>query len=72
MGVSVEMFLKEVWKKEFDEEITDVGVGIKGNIIKKIFNHKKGVPVKSAKYEKSKLYEKMLPTVVLVVVLVDG
>ena len=72
VGVSVEMFLKEVWKKEFDEEITDIGVGIKGNIIKKIFNHKKGVPVKSAKYEKSKLYEKMLPSVVLVVVLVEG
>ena len=67
VGVSVEMFSKEKWKNEFNAEITDVGIGIKGNIIKDIFNHKKGIPV-NAKFEKSKLYEKMLPTVVFVVV----
>ena len=67
VGVSVEMFSKEKWKNKFNAEITDVGIGIKGNIIKDIFNHKKGIPV-NAKFEKSKLYEKMLPTVVFVVV----
>ncbi len=67
VGVSVEMFSKEKWKNEFNAEITDVGIGIKGNIIKDIFKHKKGVPV-NVKFEKSKLYEKMLPTVVFVVV----
>ena len=58
---------KEKWKNEFNAEITDVGIGIKGNIIKDIFKYKKGIPV-NAKFEKSKLYEKMLPTVVFVVV----
>ena len=32
---------------------------------------KKGVPVKSAKYDKSTLYEKMLPSIALVVVKLD-
>ena len=38
---------------------------------RKVFEHKKGVPVKSAKYDKSTLYEKMLPSIALVVVKLD-
>ena len=37
----------------------------------KVFEHKKGVPVKSAKFDKSTIYERMLPSITLVVVLLD-
>ena len=48
-----------------------MGYAIKSNMIKKVFEHKKGVPVKSAKYDKSTIYEKMLPSIALVVVKFD-
>ena len=44
---------------------------IKSNMIKKVFEHKKGIPVKSATYNKAQIYEKMLPSIALVVVLLD-
>ena len=40
-------------------------------MIKKVFEHKESVPVKSVKFNKSRLYEKMLPSIALVVVLLD-
>ena len=61
-------------KKVLDEEgqiPTDMGYAIKSNMIKKVFEHKKGIPVKSAKYDKSTIYEKMLPSIALVVVKLD-
>ena len=50
---------------------TDMGYAIKSNMIKKVFEHEKSIPVKSVKYDKATIYEKMLPTIALVVVLVD-
>ena len=62
-------------KKKFLEEMgqipTDMGYAIKSNMIKKVFEHEKSIPVKSVKYDKATIYEKMLPTIALVVVLVD-
>ena len=61
-------------KKFLDEEgkiPTDMGYAIKSNMIKEVFEHKKGVPVKSAKFDKSTIYERMLPSITLVVVLLD-
>ena len=61
-------------KKILDEEgqiPTDMGYAIKSNMIKKVFEHEKGIPVKSAKYDKSTIYEKMLPSIAIVVVLLD-
>ena len=40
-------------------------------MIKEVFEHEKGVPVKSTKFDKATIYEKMLPSIALVVVLVD-
>ena len=48
-----------------------MGFAIKSTMIKKVFKHEKSIPVKSAKYDKATIYEKMLPSVVLVAVLRD-
>jgi len=50
---------------------TDMGYAIKSNMIKEVFKHEKGIPVKSARFNKASLYEKMLPSIALVVVLLD-
>jgi len=71
IGVSVAMLDKKTWKEEFGSDITDMGIAIKSNMIKKVFDHDKSVTVKSAKFNKASLYEKMLPSIALVVVLLD-
>jgi len=48
-----------------------MGYGISSNKINEIFSYKKNIPVKKANYSKSAIYEKMLPSVVNVVVLKD-
>ena len=48
-----------------------MGYAIKSNMIKEVFDYKKSVPIKSVKYDKASIYEKMLPTIALVVVLLD-
>ena len=62
-------------KKKFLDETgllpTDMGFAIKSNKIKEVFEHEKGMPVKSAKFDKASIYEKMLPSIALVVVLLD-
>ena len=40
-------------------------------MIKKVFKYKKTIPVKNVKLDKSKIYEMMLPSVVVVATLVD-
>ena len=49
---------------------TDMGFAIKSNMIKKVFKHKKSIPIKSIKFDKSTLYEKKLPSIALIVVLI--
>lgn len=71
IGVSVAMLDKKNWKEEFGSDITDMGIAIKSNMIKEVFKHDKSIPVKSAKYDKATIYEKMLPSIALVVVLHD-
>jgi len=48
-----------------------MGYAIKSDFIKEVFKHDKGVPVKAAKFDKATIYEKMLPSIALVVVLLD-
>ena len=57
--------------KKRAEGVAQAENAIKSNMIKKVFEHEKGIPVKSAKYDKSTIYEKMLPSIVIVVVLLD-
>ena len=71
VGVSFATLDKKKFLEEEGQIPTDMGYAIKSNMIKKVFEHKKGVPVKSAKYDKSTLYEKMLPSIALVVVKLD-
>ena len=56
---------------EYGQIPTDMGYAIKSNMIKEVFDYKKSVPIKSAKYDKATIYEKMLPSIALIVVLID-
>ena len=71
VGVSFAALDKKKWLDEMGQIPTDMGYAIKSNMIKKVFEHKESVPVKSVKFNKAKLYEKMLPSIALVVVLLD-
>lgn len=71
VGVSFAALDKKKWLDEMGQIPTDMGYAIKSNMIKKVFEHKESVPVKSARFNKAKLYEKMLPSIALVVVLHD-
>ena len=48
-----------------------MGIGIKSNMLKEVFKYKKTIPVRNIKYNKSKIYEKMLPMVVFIAVEAD-
>ena len=65
------MIDKNAWKEEYGEVITDMGIAIKSNMLKKVFKHKSTYAVKAAKFNKASLYEKKLPSIVLVVTLKD-
>ena len=69
VGVSFAALDKKKWLDEEGQIPTDMGYAIKSNMIKKVFAHEESVPVKSAKFNKASLYEKMLPSIALVVVL---
>ena len=45
---------------------TDMGYAIKSNLIHKVFSHDDNQIAKKASYDKITIYEKMLPSVVLV------
>ena len=71
VGVSFAALDKKKWLDEMGQIPTDMGYAIKSNMIKEVFKHDKSVPVKSVKYDKATIYEKMLPSIALVVVLLD-
>ncbi len=71
VGVSFAAIDKQKFLKETGQIPTDMGYAIKSNMIKKVFEHEKGMPVKSAKFDKATIYEKMLPSIAIVVVLID-
>ena len=48
-----------------------MGIAIKSNMLKKVFKHQSDDTIKSATYGKASLYEKKLPSIVLVVTLKD-
>ena len=71
VGVSFAALDKKKWLDEMGQIPTDMGYAIKSNLIKKVFQHEESIPIKSAKFNKALLYEKMLPSIALVVVLLD-
>jgi len=71
VGVSFAALDKKKWLDEMGQIPTDMGYAIKSNLIKKVFQHEESIPIKSAKFNKASLYEKMLPSIALVVVLLD-
>jgi len=71
VGVSFAALDKKKWLDEMGQIPTDMGYAIKSNMIKEVFKHNKSIPVKSTKYDKATIYEKMLPSIALVVVLLD-
>jgi tetratricopeptide (TPR) repeat protein len=66
IGISFASLNKEAWLKDFNISITDLGLGISSSKIIKVFEHKRTVPISKVKYEKTKVYEMMLPSVVVV------
>ena len=71
VGVSFAALDKKKFLDENGQIPTDMGYAIKSNMIKEVFKHKRSIPVKSIKYDKSTIYEKMLPKIAIVVVLLD-
>ena len=71
VGVSFAALDKKKFMDESGQIPTDMGYAIKSDMIKEVFEHEKGVPVKAAKFDKATIYERMLPSIALVVVLLD-
>ena len=71
VGISYASINKAAWLEDYNIEVTDLGFAIKSKKIGEIFKYKKSVPVKKASYNKSSIYEKMLPRVVYIHVLKD-
>ncbi len=73
VGVAYAALNKLEWiKAGLDEEIplpTDMGYAIQSRVINQIFQYKQNKKFKKSKYNKADLYEKMLPSVVVVAVL---
>ena len=57
--------------KEYGQIPTDLGLAISSGMIKKVFEHKKTIPVSNAKFDKSTIYEMMLPSIVVVATLIE-
>ena len=71
MGVTVATLDKKKVIKEYGNIPTAMGIAIKSNMIKEVFNYKKTLPVSKAKYDKSFIYQQMLPSVVFIAVEAD-
>ncbi len=72
VGVAYAALNKLEWiKAGLDEEIplpTDMGYAIQSRMINQIFQYKQNKKFKKSKYNKADLYEKMLPSVVVIAV----
>ncbi len=68
IGVSVAMIDKKKYLDDTGTIPTDMGIGIKSDMIKEVFKHKKVNNIKSIKLDKTKIYQEMLPSIVIVVV----
>ena len=71
VGISVATIDKAKAFKETGQIPTSMGIGIKSNMLKEVFKYKRTIPVRNVKYNKSKLYEQMLPLVVFIAVKAD-
>ena len=73
VGIAYAAINKLEWiKAGLDNEIplpTDMGYAIQSNMIHKIIEYKQNNKFKKSKYSRAELYEKMLPSVVVVAVL---
>ena len=66
VGISVATLDKKKIMEETGNIPTSMGIGIKSNMLKEVFKYKKTIPVRNIKYNKSKIYERMLPMVVFI------
>ena len=71
VGISVATLDKKKIMEETGNIPTSMGIGIKSNMLKEVFKYKRTIPVRNVKYDKSKLYEQMLPLVVFIAVKAD-
>ena len=75
VGVAYAALNKLEWiKAGLTEELalpTDMGYAIQSRMINKIIKYKTNKKFKNTKFSRADLYEKMLPSVVLVAILID-
>lgn len=71
VGVSVATLDKKKIMEITGKIPNSMGIAIKSNMLKEVLKFKKTIPVRNAKYNKSKLYESMLPKIVFIAVEAD-
>ncbi len=59
-------------EKKYGKDPTDLGYAISSSMLNKVLKYEKAKPVNSKKYSKALLYEKMLPSVVVVATLSES
>ena len=71
VGITVATLDKKKVMKKTGNIPTSMGIAIKSNMLKEVFNYKKTLPISKTKYEKSSIYQQMLPSVVFIAIEVD-
>ena len=62
------MTVEEIKDLTKGKQTTSFGLGIGSNKIKEVFGYTESTPIREAKYSKEKIYEKTLPSVVIVAI----
>jgi S1-C subfamily serine protease len=71
VGITAAALDKDFILKKTGRIPNAMGIAIKSNMLKEVFNYKITIPIKNVSYDKSKIYEMMLPSIVFVAVLVE-
>ncbi|MDB9743728.1 trypsin-like peptidase domain-containing protein [Pelagibacteraceae bacterium] len=68
VGVSVATINKKQVMEKTGNIPTSMGIAIKSNMIKEVFTYKKTIPIRNIKFNKSEIYEDMIPKIVFIAV----
>ena len=72
LDIIPELLSRKSLEEQYGKDPTDLGYAISSLMLDKVFKYKKVIPVGAKQYTKVSLYEKMLPSVVVVAVLLDN
>ena len=71
VGITVATLDKKKVMEETGNIPTSMGIAIKSNMLKEVFDYKKTLPVSKTKYNKASIYQQMLPSIVFIAVEAD-